>query len=398
VTPPDQAAYINYLIGKVSPDATVGTRNISSDFIATGHDRHPELDEFQPRVGFSYDFSRDNDQSWVLFGGAGRYYDRTPLDNAIQESFHSQFPYFTFQFAPTPTPGKITWDPKYLTVAGLQSLVMAPPSGSGELDLLNNKTRAPYSDQFSVGVRHTMGAWTASVTLSHVLGYRQFTWIWANRLAIPNSFTLITEPGVPYGVVLTNTEKNYKSTGVFVSIDKPYTESSGWGVGIAYTYEDARKQGGDAYSLDYVYPSLYPDDYTSERHHLVINGTVRLPWDFHLSGLITLGSGLPFNANQTFDFQNFSSPTTGIHLGAAFPKGAWFIGPGWAYRNVDLSLSKDFRIHDRYVIQIRADVFNVFNFTNYSCFTDYARDPNFGQGNCTTGVPRGAQLSARFSF
>ncbi|MHB8528604.1 MAG: TonB-dependent receptor [Caulobacteraceae bacterium] len=392
VLPPDQVSYIRYLI------AQPGVRNLSTDFIGDGHSRHGETDEFQPRFGFSYDLSRENDQSWVLFGGAGRYYDRTPLDNAIQEAFHSQFPYYTFQFAPTPTPGKITWDPKYLTVAGLQSLVMGNIQGSGELDLLNNKTRAPYSDQFSIGLRHRMGAWTGSVTLSRVLGYRQFTWVWANRLPIPNSFTLVTEPGVPFGVVLTNEEKNYYSTGVFVSLDKPYTEASGWGVGIAYTYEDARKQGGDAYSLDYTTPALYPQDYTSERHHVSINGTVRLPYDFHLSGLITLGTGVPFNANQTFDFQNFSSPTTGIHLGAAFPKGDWFIVPGWAYRDVDLSLSRDFHIYGSHTIQLRADVFNVFNFTNYSCFTDYARDPNFGKPNCTTGLPRSAQVSARYSF
>jgi outer membrane receptor protein involved in Fe transport len=391
VTPPDQAAYIRYLISKESSDSSVGTRNISTDFIADGHSRHGETDEFQPRFGFSYDFSHDNDRSWVLFGGAGRYYDRTPLDNPIQEVFHSQFPYYTFQFAPTPTPGKITWNPAYLTVAGLQSLIAEGNTGiGGELDLLNNKTKAPYSDQFSLGLRHTMGAWTGSVTLSRVLGYNQFTWIWANRLTIPNSFTLITEPGVPYGVVLTNTTKKYYSTGVFVSIDKPYTEASGWGVGIAYTFEDAHKQGGDAYSLDYTFPSVYPDDNTSEKHHFVVNGTVRLPWAFHFSGLLTLGSGLPYNANQTFDFLASASPTTGIHLGAAYPGGI-------AYKDLDLSLSRDFGTYFGKV-QLRMDVFNVFNWTNYSCFTDYARDPNFGKPNCTTGLPRSLQVALRYSF
>jgi long-subunit fatty acid transport protein len=223
-----------------------------------------------------------------------------------------------------------------------------------------------------------------------VLGYNQFTWIWANRLTIPNSFTLITEPGVPYGVVLTNTTKKYYSTAVLVSIDKPYTEASGWGVGIAYTFQDAHKQGGDAYSLDYVSPSVYPDDNTSEKHHFVVNGTVRLPWAFHLSGLLTLGSGLPYNANQTFDFLASSSPTTGIHLGAAYPGGI-------AYKDLDLSLSRDFGTYFGKV-QLRFDVFNVFNWTNYSCFTDFARDPNFGHPNCTTGLPRSAQVGLRYSF
>lgn len=392
ILPADQASYINYLIGQP------GINNLNSNFIATGHSRSPETDEFQPRLGFSYDFSRDNDQSWVLFGGAGRYYDRTPLDNPIQEAFHSQFPYYTFQFAPTPTPGKITFNPSYLTVAGLQSLIAGSNQGSGELDLINNNTKAPYSDQFSLGVRHKFGAWTASVTGSRVLGYRQFTWVWANRLPIPNSFSLITEPGVPYGVVLTNTYKNYYSTGVYVSIDKPYTESSGWGIGIAYTYLDAHKQGGDAYSLDYTSPSIYPDDATAEKHHIVVNGTVKLPFQFKLSTLITLGSGQPFNANQTFDYQNFSSPTTGIHLGAAYPTGSPFLFTRFAYRDVDLSLSRDFRIYGSHTIQLRADVFNVFNFHNFGSFVDYAKDSHFGEPTATTGFPRSAQFSARYSF
>jgi hypothetical protein len=393
VTPADQASYIRYLIDQP------GTRNISEDFIADGHSRKPETDMIQPRLGFSYDFSHDNDQSWVVFGGAGRYYDRTPLDNSIQESFHAQYPYYQFFFSPDGSNGTIQWDPIYLTADGLNSLITSGNAGNGELDLLNNNTRAPYSDQFSLGVKHAMGDWVASVTLSRVLGYRQFTWIWANRLPIPNSFLLVTQPGVPYGAVLTNTEKNYTSKGLFLTLDKAYTDESGWGLGVAYTYQDAKKQGGDAYSLDYTRPSLYPDNHVGEKNHLVINGIMRLPWDFRLSGLITLGSGAPFNANQTFDFLDESGPNEGIHLGAAYPKKYSFIIPNaWAYRSVDLSLSKDFKFGDSQAVQLRLDGFNVFNFKNFACYNDFAPANNFGNPNCTTGSPRAYQVSARYSF
>ena len=390
VTPADQAAYLRTISGR--PYAN-GQGNVAdmTNYIADGKSRHGETDEFQPRLGFSYDFSRENNKSWVLSGGAGRYYDRTPLDNPIQEAFHSQFPYYTFQFAPTPTPGKITWDPKYLTVAGLQTLATMGIPGSGELDVLNNKTRAPYTDQFSLGVRHTMGDWAASVTVSRELGHRQFTWLWGNREPNDGGFTIVTAPPSNYGVVLINAEKNYYSTGIYVQIDKQYTEASGWDFHIAYTYLNAHKQGGDAYSLDYTSPAIYPDDNTSERHHLVISGSTRLPWQFHLSGVITLGTGQPYNANQTFDYLNRSSPTTGIHLGAAYPGGI-------AYKDVDLSLSKDFRLYGSNTIQLRFDVTNVFNTANFSCYSDYARDPNFGKPNCTTGLPRSAQIGARVKF
>ncbi|MEP6908255.1 MAG: TonB-dependent receptor, partial [Pseudoxanthomonas sp.] len=86
VTPQNNIDVINFL-------------GLSSDYISTGNNRKSDKGQFQPRIGFSYDFSGANDQSWVVFGGAGRYYDRIPLDNPIQESFHSQYPYYHFYFS-----------------------------------------------------------------------------------------------------------------------------------------------------------------------------------------------------------------------------------------------------------------------------------------------------------
>ncbi len=49
-----------------------------NDYLSNGHNREPYKGEFQPRFGFSYDFS--GDQKIVLFGGAGRAYDRNLYD------------------------------------------------------------------------------------------------------------------------------------------------------------------------------------------------------------------------------------------------------------------------------------------------------------------------------
>ena len=48
-----------------------------------------DLDNFAPRIGFSYDLN--GDQRTVLFGGYGRYYDRALFRNAAEETLFQQF-------------------------------------------------------------------------------------------------------------------------------------------------------------------------------------------------------------------------------------------------------------------------------------------------------------------
>ena len=47
------------------------------------------MDNFAPRIGFSYDLNAD--QRTVLFGGYGRYYDRALFRNAAEETLLTQY-------------------------------------------------------------------------------------------------------------------------------------------------------------------------------------------------------------------------------------------------------------------------------------------------------------------
>lgn len=355
------------------------------DYISTGNNRDPYKNAWQPRLGFSYDLSADNDQSTTLFGGAGRYYDRTPLDNPIQESFHSQFPYYNIYFSRDGSPvdgnPSVVWDPRYLTPEGLDDLITTTNVGRGELNVLNNDTKPPYSDQFSLGMKHTMGDWVGSLTLSRVLGYRQFTWIWGSR---NENGDFITNLPNNYGPVLINSSKKYQSKSILIGIDKPYTDESRWGVGLAYTFQRATRRGGDAYSLDFSSPSRYPEADNGPKHQVVINGIVLLPWDIRLSTLIQYNSGTPFNRIENFNYND------GIHLNAQYPDDH--------FEQVDLALSKEFRFGGSQALELRADAFNIFNKTNYGCYTDFVGDARFGEPNCTVGITRSFQLGLRYSF
>ena len=381
VTPVEQIPTLEYL----------GLQN----YISTGNNRDGYKGAIQPRVGFSLDVSPEADQSTTVFGGAGRYYDRTPFDWISQETLHSQVPNYTFLFSPGGiTPGTIAWDPSYLTPAGLDALLASGvPGFSSELDVINNNTRPPHTDQFSLGVRQVMGDWNASLTLTRVLGYDQFTYIW-NRLPEPG-FVLDQMPGSPYGVVLHNTDKKTQSSNVLISVDKPYTKASGWGVGLAYTYQDARQQGGDNYSLDYVDPAGYPAGHVGEKHHLVLNGIVRGPWDTRLTGIFTYGSGLPYDY--------FANVAESCDYNCIFRKNGKF---GSTYVNLDLSVAKEFRFGESQALELRLDVMNVFNrdVDNGYINNQYdwgTRGPNPDFGKVTSADPnqtRRFQVGVRYTF
>ncbi len=355
--------------------------------ISTGHERKPEKDQIQPRLGFSLDLSKDGDQSTTLFGGAGRYYSRTPFDWLSQEPIHSQVPNYTFQFSPGGvTPGTIAWDPKYLSAAGLNQLLASGSAGfSQEIDTVNNKTRSPYTDQFSLGIKQVLGDWTGSLTLSRVLGYRQFTWLW-NRKVAPG-FSLDDLPGSPYGVVLHNGYKKTQASSVLVSVSKPYTTASGWGLDVAYTYQRARQQGNDNYSLDYVNPAGYPADHVGPKHNLVISGQVHGPWDTRFSGIFTYNSGTPFDV--------FKGTATCDYNCSYFHNAEY----GRAYVNLDLAISKEFRWGQSQALQLRFDVFNVFNRDVINGYNGGFYDPNFGQAtSADPNQTRRFQIGARYSF
>jgi hypothetical protein len=84
-------------------------------------------------------------------------------------------------------------------------------------------------------------------------------------------------------------------------------------------------------------------------------------------------------------------------------------GPG--IKNVDASLSKNWRFGERYNIQFRAEAFNIFNHPNFVgvdtalTFVNNINDPNFGKpANGSFGTlnatqpPREFQFGLKFSF
>ena len=135
----------------------------------------------------------------------------------------------------------------------LLALQATAQSGFPELFAVPNNAKPPRTDQFSLGVRQRLGRdWNASVTLSSIRGQNGYTHYFANRAqgglagccdgAIPNAFG--------YGNVLIGADDlktRYKA--LYLTIDKNYTVSSGWGLNVA-TPAKGGEQRRDLFSLD----------------------------------------------------------------------------------------------------------------------------------------------------
>jgi outer membrane receptor protein involved in Fe transport len=378
------------------------------DYISTGDNRKADLNQFQPRIGFSYDLNAD--QRTVFFAGYGRYYDRALFRNAAEETLLTQFRRGNIQFSQDGLPRNnqptIQFNPAYLTPEGFQALLdslAADPTspGTSELRLIPNDLKAPRTDQFSVGVRQRLGVFRTSLTYNYILGTNQLGYAVLNRTegfaanGFRDSIPLIN--GYSNAVAAFNTRKS-RYHGVYVTVDKPYTRESGWGGGIAYTYARSKSRGLDEFNFDFpnIADQPFVPNFGDERHHAVINGLVDLPWDSKLSGLVTYGSGVPFRvADARLGFGPRDVPLLGN------------VGDIPHFLQIDLRLQKDFKLFNNgngeHVFTLSAEVFNLLNRDNFGGADGFiARLPeinaNFGNPNNLSGPPRSFQFGAAYRF
>ena len=301
------------------------------DYITNGHQRPPEKDMFQPRIGFSYDVF--GDQKTVIFGGYGRYFDRNIFAETLNERYYQQYAVQTYFFSRTgnvndegqPTIAINPNTPGYqgnFTRQGLLALQAANPATTGltQLFTVKNDARAPRTDQFTLGARQRFGIFYTSIAGTYIDGSHGITNIFVNRDTTTGDCCVPTNYGYAYVTTLIDGLK-WRYRGMYVTIDKPYSDVSGWGVSLAYTLAYATENGdpsiyglydsgvansaqaGDSPSSTggyYDYNCLSPDScgfhprFSDARHTIVFSGTLKVPYGFKLSTLTTLSTPLPY--------------------------------------------------------------------------------------------------------
>lgn len=344
------------------------------DYIADGNSRKAFKGAFQPRIGFSYDIKGDQDA--VLFGGFGRAYDRTIANHMLDELQKNGVP-------------------------------------NGEIWLIKNDHKMPYTDQFSLGLRKGLMGWNGEVGVSYIRGYNQFNWFGGNRDpqgGWGNQSPIDPLWGGPQGygtVILGDFITQTKSSSIYFKLDKPYTRSSGWGAAATYTYTDAKTTNkewtDDIFNWTYGRStSGYNPSKDVERHRIVATAVTDriLPWGMLISGKMTLGSGLPYritDCSKGFDTNNGQRGCVSV------------AGDTPTFRQFDLTVAKDVALAGGQ-LTFRLDVINLFNTTNYKGFDEWGGGPGnpqnyLGGDNAHLGVPndiqspmRTVKLSMRYAF
>jgi hypothetical protein len=281
------------------------------------------------------------------------------------------------------------WQDEYLTREGLETILAnAAIAPGGELHLFANDITPPRTNQYSAGVRQSFGNYQVTANYSGVRGYDYITMMRANRTATGG---LQNNNPIWSNLFYSSQKGRTWYDALMVKAEKRFTEDSKWGVQVAYTLAKAEQNvnPGDRFTnlndIDDDNLTRYPSN-NDERHHLTTNWTVALPLDLRLSGIIDLGSGTPFSPTVGFGAGTNSCTHGNMDClaGNDFPPGetrnwwrperhSFIFKDAWTFRNVDLRLEKKFRTFNNQEIGIIAEVFNVFDYAN---FTGY--NLNFG--------------------
>ena len=391
------------------------------DYISNGHNRKNPGNEIQPRLGVSFDIN--GDQRHVVFAGAGRSYDRNVFSILQHESNKATLTVPTVQFFDPNNPNCasaadasntcVQWDPKYLTADGLKSLVH---SSFGEMHLINNNLKTPYSDQFSIGMRNKAGDWITSLTVTHIVSRdgviarngNRFGdgswWWWKDQWYAGSGGSYGGQPTTPDGngvLYLFDNAKTSTNNQVLVSFDKPYSQESGWGASIAYTYSDAHGLLIDAgdYQLEWAVNSgpngapVLNSNFVA-RHRLVAVGNVDGPWGMVFGGKLVL------ETPRAFTGYTYDNPPPQNGFVEQYRYLNQMVDNRIGYETFDFQVTKNFKISSAGTLQLRFDLLNAFNKYNYAnyLYNNAPQPPVYDTNGNIRGVPRTFKLGLDVKF
>jgi hypothetical protein len=416
------------------------------DYISTGNNRKPQYDAIQPRLGVAYDVFGDRDL--VLFAGAGRYFDRSLFIEGVIETLNNSNNVATVNFCSAAVTTNCTQFTDALRDPDTLRASVAAAGTGGSVWLLNNETKLPFSDQFDVGVRKKFGQIQTSLTLSHIRSHNIFQYVRGNRYengwytrfvdrdangnvtgcrdggnawiqdAIPGSLTNADGSAVPTNIcaaqngnlpgfngklnIGANRGKAYY-TALYLSADKPFTDTSTWGFTTALTIQLARTNDAQELNSDEFYNGTAQDVYGNgwvrgvEKYRLVATGNYRAPFDIQLSGTLNLSSGPSFGSVRFLPNTPDGACCYGFLGGKYYPTN--FI----AYKRLDLRVAKTFKMpYDRdHELTVDFQAFNVFNWLNrdYSSWGAGAgTNPTFVEDSQIGNDARSFQAGVKYTF
>ena len=370
-------------------------------------DRPMFLKAFQPRLGASYDIF--GDERSVVFGGFGIYYDRPYWNTLFDERFRRQFRELEINFNATCAPTDFAcavWNDSYYDPVQLRTLGYAT---APEVFLVANDLKPPRTHQFSGGMRQVAGNLRLSLSYNGIRGHNGMNYVRVSPWGGPET----TNPRNYNTVFAADDRVRTWYDAVQLKVERPPVPGSRWGGGLGYTLARSQEQGQSTdifWGFDDRYPTVAdrprlraPGD---QRHAVVANGMIRLPYEVLFSSIVNLGSGIAVNATNASAGWGPYQQTRYIFT----PPNKPFLGIGhvFAYQNLDARLEKAFTTRQGQTAAVTFDVFNAFNTANYGCYestiiptadqaTDTGWQGRFGRPFCA-GLGRRLQIGLRYGY
>jgi hypothetical protein len=171
---------------------------------------------------------------------------------------------------------------------------------------------------------------------------------------------------------------------------------------LAQAYDDDSNER-DATCCRYDNPANFRPEYGYSsydvRNQFAAWTVYNLPKGVHVSGTLTASSGQPIdplagsNVNGDGKSQGASGDRAFQAVGVPFARDSF---RNYGYKTVNLRLLKDFRFHERYTLQLSAEMFNLFNFKNVIIGPADVTNANtiYGLGINADGTPAPARSDA----
>ncbi len=415
----------------------VGTNNIPrSGFEA-------DKNNFAPRLGFAWTLGGEG--RTVLRGGYGVYYDQSGL--APGEALYFNSPYFDFNLF-FPLPGlPLTLDnpfPSFFPFA-------LPDSALA----IQRDLRTAYMQHWNLNVQQQLGR--SRVLEVAYVGSKGTKLLSARDInqGQPNALGFVLRP-VPQFDDINILESRANSN--YHSLQARFQQrlSEGLSMLASYTWSKSIDDASNFFTSAGD-PNFPQDSFNTRaergrsnfdvRHRLSVSYSYELPfgrgraflsdngwlstvlsgWETY--GIVTLQTGRPFTVALLSDIDNSGTGRSGLGFGAndrpnvignpalqnpnpeqwfntaafAFaPRGTFgnagrniLDGPG--YENINASLVKNTALSERFNLQLRAEVFNLFNHPNFNLPDNFLGSPTFGRIT-SAREPRHIQFGVKLLF
>jgi hypothetical protein len=317
---------------------TVAALNLPTAFGLPQGVPHDYRKAFAPRLGFAY--SPDASGNTVVRAGAGIYFNDL-AQNGWVDAFRAVTP-------------------------GVSTLLGPGEQGA----LIDPHYHSPYAIQFSAGVEHAItNAWRLNVNYEHQQGvhqYRRYEYVAQDPINAPNATLPSTAPDI--SVFRTDNRSSYDGISFAVNHHSKRLDLT-----AHYTLANATTWGANVGELfDYVNgvtsvtnpfgPGDHGPSGEDVRHRFVLAGTLHLLGAFEVSTLSQFESGRPYTLGTSVDING-----DGVANDRAVVNGQQTTLDefrGTPFAQIDMRVSRNFRLGERASIRPFVEFFNLLNRTN----------------------------------